>query len=266
MSASSIIFSDVEHWFDPLADGAPVRVLEPTNLQIRAGEFVALVGPSGCGKTTLLNMVCGLVEPARGTVRVNGEAPRVGADNLGYLLARDALVPWRTAAGNISLALEFRKASKADCGATIARALASVGLSEFADAFPAQLSHGMRQRVALARTLAPQPHTLLMDEPFSALDAQTRLMIQEQFVQLWEAQGSTVILVTHDLAEAIALADRVIIMSRRPGRIKAEFPVTLRRPRRVTDLQGNPDFHKLYEQIWRVFREEVVSEPALAIS
>jgi NitT/TauT family transport system ATP-binding protein len=265
MSGSSIVFSNVEHWFDPLAGGPPVRVLQATNLDIHSGEFVALVGPSGCGKTTLLNMVCGLIEPARGSVRVNGAPPRVGADNLGYLLARDALVPWRTAAGNVSLALEFRKFANTDRDAAIAQALASVGLGEFASAFPSQLSHGMRQRVALARTLAPDPHTLLMDEPFSALDAQTRLVIQEQFVQLWEARGSTVILVTHDLAEAIALADRVVIMSRRPGRIKAEFKVTLPRPRRVTDLQGNHDFHRLYEEIWRVFRDEVVPEPAVAM-
>jgi NitT/TauT family transport system ATP-binding protein len=264
MSGSSIVFSNVEHWFDPLAGGAPVRVLQNTNLDIRSGEFVALVGPSGCGKTTLLNMVCGLIEPSRGTVQVNGAAPSVGADNLGYLLARDALVPWRTAAGNVSLALEFRRTAAAQRRGIVEEALAAVGLGDFAGAFPSQLSHGMRQRVALARTLAPEPHTLLMDEPFSALDAQTRLVIQEQFVGLWEARGSTVILVTHDLAEAIALADRVIIMSRRPGRIKAEFKVTLPRPRRVTELQGNHAFHSLYEQIWQVFQDEVVPEPEMA--
>jgi NitT/TauT family transport system ATP-binding protein len=263
MAGSSIVFANVEHWFDSLTGSAPVRVLERTSLEVGSGEFVALIGPSGCGKTTLLNMVGGLIVPVSGTVRVNGAAPSVGAENLGYLFARDALVPWRTAAGNVSLALEFRKVPPVDRSAIIDYALAAVGLGEFAQAYPSQLSHGMRQRVALARTLAPEPDTLLMDEPFSALDAQTRLVLQEQFVELWEARGSTVILVTHDLGEAIALADRVVILSRRPGRIKAEFRVDLPRPRRVTELQGNQAYHRLYEEIWRVFRDEVVSQPTL---
>jgi NitT/TauT family transport system ATP-binding protein len=260
MPGSSITFAQVEHWFDTGADNV-VRVLERTNLHVGAGEFVALIGPSGCGKTTLLNMVSGLVEPRCGEVLVNGARPQVGAGNIGYLFARDALLPWRTAAGNVSLALEFRRAPMAQRRQTIAAALEAVGLGDFAEAYPSQLSHGMRQRVALARTLAPGPDTLLMDEPFSALDAQTRLVLQEQFIELWEARGSTVILVTHDLGEAVALADRVVILSRRPGRLKAEFTVDLPRPRRVTELQGNHDYHRLYEEIWRLFRDEVIPEP-----
>ncbi len=263
MAGSAIVFDKVEHGFASLAGTAPVRVLERTSLEVASGEFVALIGPSGCGKTTLLNMVGGLIEPVAGTVRVNGTAPRVGAANLGYLFARDALVPWRTAAANVSLALEFRKVPADARAAIIDRALGAIGLGDFAQAYPSQLSHGMRQRVALARTLAPEPDTLLMDEPFSALDAQTRLVLQEQFVELWESRGITVILVTHDLGEAIALADRVVILSRRPGRIKAEFKVDLPRPRRVTELQGNHAYHRLYEEIWRVFRDEVVSQPNL---
>jgi NitT/TauT family transport system ATP-binding protein len=260
MAGSAILFAEVEHWFGSGADNS-VCVLERTNLHVTSGEFVALIGPSGCGKTTLLNMVSGLIEPSAGEVLVNGVRPQVGAANVGYLFARDALVPWRTAAGNVSLALEFRNVPVAQRAPTIARALAAVGLGDFADSYPSQLSHGMRQRVALARTLAPGPDTLLMDEPFSALDAQTRLVLQEQFVELWEARGSTVVLVTHDLGEAIALADRVVILSRRPGRLKAEFTVGLPRPRRVTELQGNHDYHRLYEEIWRVFRDEVVPDP-----
>jgi NitT/TauT family transport system ATP-binding protein len=266
MAGSPISFTDVEHWFDATGDrGGTVRVLERTNISIRSGEFVAIIGPSGCGKTTLLNMVSGLIIPGRGTVLVNDRPPMVGAPNIGYLFARDALLPWRTAEGNVSLALEFRKVPAAAWPRIIERVLTDVGLADFSDAYPAQLSHGMRQRVALARTLAPGPNTLLMDEPFSALDAQTRLVLQEQFLALWERDSITVILVTHDLGEAIALADRVIIMSRRPGRVKAEFEITLPRPRRVTDLQGNSAYHAIYEDIWRVFREEVVplvAEPA----
>jgi NitT/TauT family transport system ATP-binding protein len=263
VAGSPIRFSDVEHWFPASRPGAaPMRVLERTNIDVRAGEFISIVGPSGCGKTTLLNMVSGLVVPQTGRVEVNNSAPEIGAPNVGYLFARDALVPWRTAAGNVSLALEFRKVPAEQRAGIIERSLAGVGLADFALAHPAQLSHGMRQRVALARTLAPGPDTLLMDEPFSALDAQTRIVLQEQFVKLWEQRGSTVILVTHDLGEAIAMSDRVIILSRRPGRVKAEFTIDLPRPRRVTELQGDDAYHRLYEEIWRVFREEVVSQSA----
>lgn len=261
MAGSSIAFTDIEHWFASTKAGeAPRRVLHRTNLHIREGEFISIVGPSGCGKTTLLNMVSGLIVPSAGSIRVAGRPPQLGAPNVGYLFARDALVPWRTAAGNVSLALEFREMPPAERPGVVMQALASVGLADFADAYPAQLSHGMRQRVAIARTLAPSPDTLLMDEPFSALDAQTRLVLQEQFAQLWEHRSSTVILVTHDLGEAILLSDRVVILSRRPGRVKAEFEIDLPRPRKVTELQGSAEYHNLYKEIWRVFREEVMPD------
>ncbi len=256
MAGSAISFSKVEHWFES-SGPERMRVLDQTTIEVPSGQFLAIVGPSGCGKTTLLNMVSGLVVPETGRVLLNGLPPTVGAPNVGYLFARDALLPWRTAAGNISLALEFRNIPAKERKDIIDRQLKAVGLADFANAYPSQLSHGMRQRVALARTLAPGPDTLLMDEPFAALDAQTRLVLQEQFVNLWEDVGSTVIFVTHDLAEAVALADRVVVMSRRPGHIKAEFPVNLKRPRRVTELQGNSSFHQLFERIWKVFEEEV---------
>ncbi|MEO5671083.1 MAG: ABC transporter ATP-binding protein [Ramlibacter sp.] len=260
VQGSSISFTKVEHWFDSTKAGEPrMRVLHPIDIDIRPGEFVSIVGPSGCGKTTLLNMVSGLVSPGTGQVRVGGRTPEIGALNVGYLFARDSLVPWRTAAGNVSLALEFRKVPAKLRPAIMAESLAAVGLADFADAYPSQLSHGMRQRVAIARTLAPAPDTLLMDEPFSALDAQTRLVLQEQFAQVWQHRGSTVILVTHDLAEAILLSDRVVILSRRPGRVKAEFTTNLPRPRKVAELQGSKEFHDLYQEIWRVFREEVMT-------
>lgn len=259
MAGSAIEFRDVEHWYRaPGIRAQALRVLEPTSVGVGSGEFVALIGPSGCGKTTLLNMVSGLVVPQAGRVLINEQMPQVGAPNVGYLFARDALLPWRNAEENVALPLELRGVGRNERRAIAARCLAAVDLSDFAKAYPVQLSHGMRQRVALARTLAPEPDTLLMDEPFSALDAQTRIVLQEQFARLWETQGSTVIFVTHDLAEAIALADRVIVLSRRPGRIKAEFPVGLARPRRVMELQGTTAFHDLCKEVWRVFKEEVV--------
>jgi NitT/TauT family transport system ATP-binding protein len=237
-----------------------MRALHPIDLSVKPGEFVALVGPSGCGKTTMLNMVSGLIQPDAGKVTVGDRPPRIGAANVGYLFARDALVPWRTAAGNVSLALELRGVPADQRPPIIARTLSAVGLGDFAHAYPAQLSHGMRQRVAIARTLAPSPDTLLMDEPFSALDAQTRLALQEQFAELWQQRGCTVVLVTHDLSEAILLSDRVVILSRRPGRVKAEFETRLPRPRNLSELQGSAEFHDLYKEIWRVFRDEVMPQ------
>ncbi len=258
MAGSSIQFREVEHWYRaPGTRADALRVLERTTVAVESGEFVALIGPSGCGKTTLLNMVSGLVVPVTGQVLINQRVPRMGAPNVGYLFARDALLPWRSAEENVGLPLELRGIGKTERRAIVSRSLAAVGLGDFAKAYPAQLSHGMRQRVALARTLAPEPDTLLMDEPFAALDAQTRMALQEQFVRLWEDQGSTVIFVTHDLAEAIALADRVVVLSRRPGRVKAEFAVQLPRPRHVMELQGKTPFHDLFKEVWRVFQEEL---------
>jgi len=258
MSGKAITLDGVEHYFDaPHAGDAPIQVLQPTTITMERKQFVALVGPSGCGKTTVLNMVAGLINPLHGAVRLNDAAPRVGDPEVGYLLARDALLPWRTALRNVTLPLEVRGIERREREQSARKVLRDVGLEAFADAYPAQLSHGMRQRVAAARTLVAQPTTLLMDEPFSALDAQTKLSLQQQFLQLWERVQSTVLFVTHDLTEAILMADRVLVFSARPGRIKADFTIDLERPRSLADLQGSDRFHELFQQIWNVFREEV---------
>jgi len=215
------------------------------------------VGPSGCGKTTVLNMVAGLIHPTAGAVKLDGALPRVGDSNVGYLLARDALLPWRTALTNVTLPLEIRGVPRSEREAVGRKILTEVGLGTFLDAYPSQLSHGMRQRVAVARTLVTEPHTLLMDEPFSALDAQTRLSLQQQFLKLWERVRSTVLFVTHDLTEAILMADRVIVFSARPGIVRADFPVDLKRPRSLIELQGSDQFHEMFRRIWNVLREEV---------
>lgn len=258
MTGKTIELDRVEQYFDSPHAGEPRKqVLQPTSLRFSGKEFVALVGPSGCGKTTVLNMVAGLIRPSRGTVTLDGHAPRVGDSDVGYLLARDALLPWRTALGNVTLPLEVRHVPKAECEAKGRKILTEVGLGEFLDAYPSQLSHGMRQRVAVARTLVVEPRTLLMDEPFSALDAQTRLSLQQQFVQLWERIRSTVVFVTHDLTEAILMADRVLVFSARPGRVCAEFPIELERPRSLAELQGTDEFHDIFRKIWNVLRDEV---------
>lgn len=258
MSGKTVSLQNVAHWFAPQQAGdKPVKVLRPTNLTIEKQEFVALVGPSGCGKTTVLNMVAGLIKPVTGTVDLDGRSPVIGDRDVGYLLARDALMPWRTALQNVSLPLELRGVKAAESQRAARASLEAVGLGAFLDAYPAQLSHGMRQRVAVARTLVTEPTTVLMDEPFSALDAQTRLSLQQQFLSLWERLNSTVLFVTHDLTEAILMADRVLVFSARPGAIKADFKINLERPRALSELQGSNEFHSLFQEIWSVFRDEV---------
>jgi NitT/TauT family transport system ATP-binding protein len=253
---AGIRVQNVEHAYE--SEQGIVQALLPTSLVIEPGEFVAIVGPSGCGKTTLLSLVGGLVQPTRGEVLIGLRVPQVGAPDLGYLFARDGLLPWRTAAGNVALPLEIRSVARSEREARVAATLAVVGLSDFADSHPAQLSQGMRQRVALARMLVTEPTTLLMDEPFSALDAQTRLLMHLHFLKIWEQHKSTVLLITHDLGEAITLADRVVVFSRRPGRIKGSYKVDIPRPRRVADLQANAHFHDLFREIWTILEEELV--------
>jgi NitT/TauT family transport system ATP-binding protein len=248
----------VEHFYEGQTK-ENVQALLKTSLVVEPGEFVGIVGPSGCGKTTLLNLVGGLLQPSIGKILVDGSEPRAGASNLGYLFARDSLLPWRTAAGNVALPLELRGVDTREREERVAAMLHAVNLGDFAHSHPAQLSQGMRQRVALARMLVSEPTTLLLDEPFSALDAQTRLLMHFRFLSIWEKRRSTVLLITHDLGEAITLADRVIVFSRRPGRIKEEYRVDIPRPRRVAELQANARYHDLFRRIWTVLEEELIT-------
>lgn len=255
VTGHGVAMRDITHYF-LLESGARPRAIEAlhdVSLTIEAREFVALVGPSGCGKTTLLNMVAGLVAPQVGQVEVGGTPPREGRDDIAYMFARDALLPWRTVLGNVTFALEMRGVRKRRVREAIAREmLALVGLEPFADAYRSQLSQGMRQRVALARTFALSADVLLMDEPFGALDPQLKIQLGQVLLELWEKHRRTIMFVTHDLHEAIALADRVVIMNPRPGHIAAEVRIDLPRPRNIKDLQTNEQFHRLYRQIWQV--------------
>ena len=202
-STVAVTVEGVSHCFATPGEGE-LQVLDNITLSIGQGEFVGVVGPSGCGKTTLMNVVAGLDVPTHGSVSVLEARPRAGNRDVGYLFARDALLPWRTVAANAELAMEMGGVAKAERRARAAEMLARVGLDGFARAYPAQLSQGMRQRVAIARTISTSPKVLLLDEPFSALDAQTKLLLQDMFSSLWRTIGSTVILITHDLHEAIA--------------------------------------------------------------
>jgi NitT/TauT family transport system ATP-binding protein len=232
------------------------------NLVIGRGEFVSVVGPTGCGKSTLLNVAAGLLEPSSGTVEVFGERLRA-ADGVnrraGYMFQADALMPWRTGIGNVVAGLEFRGVPSAQAVAQGEEWLRRVGLAGFGDRYPHQMSGGMRKRLALAQTLILSPDILLMDEPFSALDVQTRQLMENELLALWAEDRKSVLFITHDLEEAIALSDRVVVLSAGPGtRPIGDFKVDLPRPRDVSEIRMTPAFLDLHREIWGVMKEEVL--------
>jgi NitT/TauT family transport system ATP-binding protein len=230
-------------------EGRPV--LHDIDLEVQAGEFVSLVGPSGCGKTTLLNVLAGLpTGHASGSAQVLGGAPQPGSPHVAYMLARDSLLPWRSALGNAAFGLEMRGVDRKAREARAAELLGRVGLGEVLHALPKALSHGMRQRVALARTFAVDAPVLLMDEPFGALDAQTKIVLQDLLLALTRVERRTVLFVTHDLAEAVSVSDRVVVLTARPGRIVADVAIDLPRPRHAGALQRDPAFHALTMRVW----------------
>lgn len=247
--SAGILIENVVHSYRGTGQG--LAVLDRISLSIRRGEFVALVGPSGCGKTTLLDILSGLVDLQRGRVMVGQTPPSVGRPDTARMFARDALLPWRTAYANVDFAMATRNPDRERRRAVIHALLDDVGLKGFENAYPRQLSQGMRQRVALARTFSLESDFVFLDEPFGALDAQTKLLLQDRLLRLWEKMQSTVVLVSHDLAEAVALADRVVVMSARPGRIAADIAIDLPRPRSVSALQSSDEYHALYARLWR---------------
>jgi NitT/TauT family transport system ATP-binding protein len=229
--------------------GHDVRtVLSGIDLTIPKGEFTALVGRSGCGKTTLLNLVAGLLDPSAGSVTVLGTEPRSAREHLGFMLARDALLPWRTARRNVEYGLELRGVAKARRREIVTHWLEAVQLQHAEHHWPWQLSQGMRQRVALARTWALDPSVLLMDEPFAALDVNTRRAVQQKFLELWQSEEHrTVLFVTHDLGEAIALADRVVLLGH--GQVLDDVRIDIGRPRDLSVIESDPHYRELHERL-----------------
>ena len=257
-----IELANVTHTFKK---GATETVaIRDVNLTIPDGEFVALVGPSGCGKSTLLSLVSGLVPYQEGQVRVNGEPVRHIRRDAAMMLQSDVLLPWRTVRSNVGLALQIRGVRRSDIAARADEWIGRVGLAEFRNHYPSQLSGGMRKRVQLAATLIYEPAIVLMDEPFGALDALTRARMEQLLLDLWATLGSTVLFVTHDLDEAIALSDRVVVFTRGPGTVKSIYPIPIPRPRDVADIQSAPGFPELRKQIWEDLKDEVgdVEAPA----
>ncbi len=238
--------------------GGVHSVIGDVSLDIEDGTFVAVVGPSGCGKSTLLNVAAGLLKPPVGDVEIFGEALTGINRHAGYLFQQDALLPWRTVLDNVMLGLVFRGVAQDEASRRARRWIERVGLAGFEDRFPHLLSGGMRKRVAIAQSWIVDPRILLMDEPFSALDVQTRQIMETELLDLWQESRRTVLFITHDLEEAIALADRVVVLSAGPAaRIKGDYPVTLARPRDVAEIRIEPDFLELYRRIWADLRDEV---------
>lgn len=230
-----------------------------TTLHIAPGEFVSVVGPTGCGKSTLLNVGAGLLEPSSGSIKVFGEALQGINRRAGYMFQAEALMPWRSALQNVSAGLQFRGMDDGQARQLGDEWLARVGLQGFGDRYPHQLSGGMRKRVALAQTLILDPDIILMDEPFSALDIQTRQLMENEVLELWSAKKKAVLFITHDLDEAIAMSDRVVVLSAGPATHPiGEFVIDLPRPRDVAEIRTHPRFVELHAQIWNVLREEVL--------
>jgi NitT/TauT family transport system ATP-binding protein len=230
-----------------------------TDLAVAPGEFVSVVGPTGCGKSTLLNVAAGLLAPSAGSVRVDG-VPLSGINGrAGYMFQSDALMPWRNALANVTAGLQFRGVAREEAASLGRDWLARVGLAGFEDRYPHQLSGGMRKRVALAQMLILDPEILLMDEPFSALDIQTRQLMENELLDLWGADRKSVLFITHDLEEAISLSDRVVVLSAGPQTHPiGEFTVDLPRPRDVAEIRMTPAFVALHEAIWQVLKAEVL--------
>ncbi len=239
------------------APGQRYTAVSQVSLQVAAGEFVSVVGPTGCGKSTLLNVAAGLLAPSTGSVHVFGQALQGINTRAGYMFQADSLMPWRTALGNVMAGLEFRAApdAKAQAEAWLRR----VGLGGFGDRYPHQLSGGMRKRTSLAQTLALDPDIILMDEPFSALDIQTRQLVENEVLDLWAAKKKAVLFITHDLDEAIAMSDRVVVLSAGPASHPiGEFSIDMPRPRDVAEIKTTPRFIELHAAIWAVLRDEVL--------
>jgi len=233
----------------------PLDAIAGVDLSVAPGEFCVVVGPSGCGKTTLLRIIAGLERPTSGRVRLlaaDGRAPT----NAMVFQGR-SVFPWLTVRQNVAYGLKLRGVGRRDRAAAADRLLRTVGLARFARAYPHQLSEGMRQRVAIARALAVDPDLLLMDEPFGALDEQTRLLLQEELLRIWEDTRKTVVFVTHSIDEAMVLADRIVVMSAQPGKVIADLRVPFPRPRALTAVRSDPSFAPLFAEIWSLLREEV---------
>jgi NitT/TauT family transport system ATP-binding protein len=237
--------------------GRPVQALENFSLAVLHGEFVSIVGPSGCGKSTLLNLAAGLMKPTSGEVRYDGATFKELNYRVGYMTQKDTLMPWRTVEANVDLALRIAGVGRAERAERTQHFIDLVGLKGFEKHFPGELSGGMRKRAALARLLVYDPETLLMDEPFGALDAQLKMVMHEELLSIHERTRKTVLFVTHDLSEAVTLSDRVVVLGPRPGRVRFVQEINLKRPRDVFHIRFTRDFGILFETLWAAMEDDI---------
>jgi NitT/TauT family transport system ATP-binding protein len=250
---------NISQVFQPSPKHPPFTALKNVSFKIPAGQFVALVGPTGCGKSTTLSAISGLQLPTTGEVLIGGERVDGVRRDVGFVFQQDALLPWRTALQNVELALKFRGVGKSESRDRARQWLSRVGLGRFEDSYPHQLSGGMRKRTAIAATLVYEPTVLLMDEPFSALDVQTRNLMENDLLSVWESVGhQTVLFVTHDLEEAIGLSDRVIVLTAGPGQVLGDYMVEMPRPRNLLEVKLDPAFTTMYRKIWADLEVEVL--------
>jgi ABC-type nitrate/sulfonate/bicarbonate transport system ATPase subunit len=250
-----IVLDSVSKYF--AAPGGEVIAVENATFNVRPGEFVTLVGPSGCGKTTLFNMIAGLVTPSRGDVTIDGRSVVGQTGHVGYMLQKDLLLPWRTVLQNVTLGAELLKRSRQETEEEARRLLARFGLKGFENEWPSRLSGGMKQRAALMRTVLSHQSVMLLDEPFGALDAMTKSMMQEWLLDIWSEFRRTIVFITHDIDEAIYLADRIFVMTARPGSIRREIKVDLPRPRISQEITTTPEFGAIKHEVLSTIRDEI---------
>jgi len=241
-----------------------VTAVDDVSLTIPRGQFVCIVGPSGCGKTTLLRIVAGLEQHSYGQVRVERDDPSRPVNSM--IFQEQSLFPWMTVRNNVAYGLRMRKLPSHKIDPVVDGYLAKVGLSRFANAYPHQLSGGMKQRVSIARAFANDPEILLMDEPFAALDEQNKILLQEELLRIWDETRKTVLFITHSIDEALVLSDRVLVMTAHPGKIKADISVEFPRPREVYRLKATPEFGQLAYRVWELLREEVMRAKELEVA
>lgn len=258
--AAKIILQNVSKTFGQPGSGKATNALRDVSLTVEAETFVALLGPSGCGKTTLLRIVNGLTTADSGTVLVDGRAPQPGPD-VGFVFQSFRLIPWATVQANVEFALLATSLTSTERRERAQEYISLVGLSRFGTSYPGELSGGMKQRVALARALASEPGILLMDEPFASIDAQTRELMQIELMRIWSMRRAVVLFVTHSVDEAILLADKIVLMGPRPGRVLEVFDVDLPRPRRTNELRAEPRYIELRTYLWTRIRDLVLSDP-----
>jgi NitT/TauT family transport system ATP-binding protein len=252
-----IRFEDISKAY--VSNGREVEALSGVNLDVERDEFVSIIGPSGCGKSTLLRLLAGFSYPTSGAVYCGGKRVQSINPQVGFISQDNDLFPWMTLGENVEFPLTLRGMSAAESRKRARALIDLVGLSGFEDRYPHELSGGMQKRGSIIRTIIYEPSSVLMDEPFGPLDAQTRLLLQHELLNVWNARRMTVLFVTHDLVEAVALSDRVVVMTKRPGGIKAVVPVKLGRPRDVFEIHEHPGFREAHHEVWRLLRTEMTT-------